>query len=155
MKRVNGHGNLLHELPTGTAVMRSFTALVGACAVALCSVVAACGSGDVTSQAGLRCEPQIAPYGLIVSVTDSVSGRPIALQTIGTADASAVHDTLVLYSPGDSLHLHSSKNVQGRYRITLDRQGYRTWIAYGVNVVWSACAGGNVPVAARLQPITP
>ena len=135
--------------------MRSFTALVGdACRMSVCAALAACGDGDVTS-AGLMCDRQIAPYAIVVSVTDSVSGRPIALQTIGTADASAVHDTLVLYSPGDSLHLHSSKNVQGRYRITLDRQGYRTWIAYGVNVVWSACAGGNVPVAARLQPITP
>jgi hypothetical protein len=136
--------------------MGSFTSPSGgACLVAACGVVVACVGGDVTSQAGLMCERQIAPYALIVSVTDSLSGRPIALHTIGIADAPAVHDTLVLYSPGDSLHLHSSKDEQGRYRITLDQPGYHTWIAYGVNVMWSACAGGNVQVAARLQPLTP
>lgn len=116
--------------------------------------MAACGDG-VTSQAGLMCQRQIAPYGLIVAVTDSVSGQPIALRTFGSASASTLHDTLVPYGPGDSLRLHSAKNEEGRYRITLDQPGYHTWTAYGVSVMWSACAGGNVAVTARLQPITP
>ena len=117
------------------------------------SLLAACSGSDITSQRTLICNPQFAPYALIVSVTDSATGRPLALRTIGTAAASGVHDSLVLYSLGDSLRLHSTKNVQGRYRITLDQAGYRTWIAYGVNVVWSACSGGNVAVSARMQPI--
>ena len=121
---------------------------------AICCLMVACGD-DVPSQAGLLCQRQLAPYGLIVAVTDSVSGQPIALRTFGSAIASAVHDTLVPYGPGDSLHLHSAKDQEGRYRITLDQTGYRTWTAYGVNVVWSTCSGGNVTVAARLQPITP
>jgi hypothetical protein len=137
-------------------VKRMSTSLVGAaCRAAVCGVVAACSGGDVTSQTGLMCVPQIAPYALIVSVTDSITGRPIALRTTGIADAPAVHDTLVLYSPGDSLRLHSLRDEQGRYRITLDQPGYHTWIAYGVNVMWGACSGGNVQVAARLQPIAP
>jgi hypothetical protein len=117
------------------------------------ALLAACGDG-VTSHRTQNCDPQISPYALIVTVLDSITAQPIALQTIGTADAPGVHDTLLLFSPGDSARLHSSKNVQGRYRITLDQPGYRTWIAYGVNVVWSQCAGGNVPVVARMQAVT-
>ena len=126
------------------------------CRVLTCSVLAsACSdSGTILQRTGV-CDPQISPYALIVTVLDSSTARPIALQTTGTADASGVHDTLLLFSPGDSARLHSSKNVQGRYRITLDRPGYRTWIAYGVNVVWSQCAGGNVAVVARMQAVTP
>jgi hypothetical protein len=105
--------------------------------------------------AGTSCTRQLAPHSLIVSVIDSLSGAPLAIGTIGTADASAVHDTLLLYSPGDSLRLHTSRNVEGRYRITLTHPGYQTWIAYGVNVVWGACDGGNVPVSARLQRALP
>ena len=126
------------------------------CRALTCAVLAsACSDSDTIVQRTGVCDPQISPYALIVTVLDSTTARPIALQTTGTADASGVHDTLLLFSPGDSARLHSSKNVQGRYRITLDRPGYRTWIAYGVNVVWSQCAGGNVAVVARMQAVTP
>ena len=126
------------------------------CHALTCAVLAsACSDSDTIVQRTGVCDPQISPYALIVTVLDSTTARPIALQTTGTADASGVHDTLLLFSPGDSARLHSSKNVQGRYRITLDRPGYRTWIAYGVNVVWSQCAGGNVAVVARMQAVTP
>lgn len=126
------------------------------CRVLTCSVLAsACSdSGTILQRTGV-CDPQISPYALIVTVLDSSTARPIALQTTGTADAPGIHDTLLLFSPGDSARLHSSKNVQGRYRITLNQPGYRTWIAYGVNVVWSQCAGGNVAVVARMQGVTP
>lgn len=126
------------------------------CRVLACSVLAsACSDSSITSQSTGVCDPQISPYALIVTVLDSSTARPIALKTTGTADAPGVHDTLLLFSPGDSARLHSSRNVQGRYRITLDQPGYRTWIAYGVNVVWSQCAGGNVAVVARMQAVTP
>lgn len=115
--------------------------------LAIASLLGACGINDPPF-----CDPPVPPNALYVGVRDSVSDRPLARGTIGTADAAGVHDTLITYGD-DSTTLYSSRNVPGTYRVVLRRAGYRDWVAEGVRVEWGRCGGGNVGLAARLQAV--
>jgi hypothetical protein len=116
-------------------------------AAAFC--LGACGIGEST-----YCDLPVPPYALVIGVRDSVTNRPLARGTIGTADAPGVHDTLITMGD-DSTGLVSAHNVPGTYSIVLRRPGYRDWTTDGVVVEWGRCGGGNVAVSARLQPILP
>jgi hypothetical protein len=115
----------------------------------IASILGACGINDPP-----YCDPPVPPNALYVGVRDSVSDRPLARGTIGTADAAGVHDTLITYGD-DSTTLYSSRNAPGTYRVVLRRAGYRDWVAEAVKVEWGRCGGGNVGLDARLQAIAP
>ena len=119
------------------------------CAVFPISLLAAaCGFGDPP------CDPPVPPFSMYVVVRDSLTARPLAKGTAGTADAIGVHDTLVTMGD-DSTALYAAHNVPGTYRVTLRRPGYHDWVRDGIAVEWGRCGGGNVLVPARLQPLPP
>ena len=100
------------------------------------------------------CDLPVPPYAFYVLVRDSITNAPLARGTIGTADARAVHDTLITIGD-DSVTLFAAHNVPGTYSIVLRRPGYRDWLTDGVKVEWGRCGGGNVRVEARLQALAP
>ena len=53
------------------------------------ALLAACSGSDITSQRALTCDPQFAPYALVVSVTDSATGRGRGKRHGGQADGDA------------------------------------------------------------------
>jgi hypothetical protein len=118
-------------------------------AVAAALVLGGCGIKEPG-----YCDPPVPPYELFVGMHDSLTSRPLARGTIGTADAPGVHDTLVTFGE-DSTTLYSAHNAPGTYRVLLRREGYRDWIAEDVKVEWGRCGGDNVALGARLQPIAP
>ena len=117
-------------------------------------LAAASGLGGCGINEPAHCDLPVPPYALFVGVRDSVTNRPLARGTIGTADAVGVHDTLVT-SGDDSTTLHSAHNAPGTYRLVLRRAGYRDWVTEGVKVEWGRCGVSNVAVGARLQPLAP
>jgi len=116
--------------------------------LAMSALAAGCGLPDPP------CDPPVAASSIFVVVRDSLTARPLAKGTAGTADASGVHDTLVTIGD-DSTTLYAAHNVPGVYRVTLRHEGYRDWVRDGIAVEWGRCGGGNVLVAARLQPLAP
>ena len=76
-----------------TTLFRSIVLLVAASALGGC---------DISDP--VWCDLPVPPYALFVGVRDSVTDRPLARGTIGTADAVGVHDTLITFG-GDSTTL--------------------------------------------------
>jgi hypothetical protein len=93
----------------------------------------------------LICDPPVPPFALYVTVRDSISARPLAIGTVGTADSSGVHDTPISFST-DSLSLYAAHNAAGVYRVMLQQPGCRPWSVDNVDVEWSRCGGGGVAV---------
>jgi hypothetical protein len=94
------------------------------------------------------------PLSVEVEVRDSISGEPAADGAIGTLVGQGVDDTL---SHANSLTVFGG-DQSGTFVVTIDRPGYRTWIASNVLVTKSGLCGGIVvpaQLSARLQPATP
>jgi hypothetical protein len=95
------------------------------------------------------------PLSVEVEVRDSISGEPAADGAIGTLVGPGVNDTL---SHANSLTLFGG-DQSGTFVVTIDRPGYRTWIASNVLVTKKSGLCGSIVVpaelSARLQPATP
>jgi hypothetical protein len=119
------------------------------------SLVAAAAGALACSSPTATCIPTPGAYmpGILVGVSDSVTGRPLADTATGTVQCSAVSDSLRhgVFPPLDSILVG---NVgPGIYAVTVVHPGYLTWVRARVRVAADACgAAVSTDLTARLQP---
>jgi hypothetical protein len=118
------------------------------------SLVAAAAGALACSSPTATCIPTPGAYmpGILVGVSDSVTGRPLADTATGTVQSTAISDSLRHgWSPQDSILVG---NVgPGIYAVTVVHPGYLTWVRARVRVAADACgAAVSTDLTARLQP---
>ena len=119
------------------------------------AIATACESPQLTG----GCPPGYLNPQVVVAVTDSVSGKPIALIARGAVyDASGVDSLGRVGVPAtDSLHITAQVFRASVYSVSVQAPGYAAWLRGGV----AAPAPGsgpcptpsNVNIGARLQPL--
>ena len=87
-----------------------------------------------------------------VTVTDSISGNPLADSTTGSLQLGSVVDSLQHTSPTSPV-LYGGDQL-GSYDVTVTRPGYALWTQRRVAVKHEGPCGNVLPVAlaARMQP---
>jgi hypothetical protein len=88
---------------------------------------------------------------LVLEVRDARTGAPAAQGARGTLREGTYSDTLVATSP---LHLNAMETWErpGRYDITVEKAGYRTFTRTGVEVGKDACHVRTRTVEVGLEP---
>jgi hypothetical protein len=114
-------------------------------------LASACGSQQA-APTGFCTAP--APIAIEATVTDSVSGRPLADSALGLVQAGSYVDSLHHVSTSPAL-LFGGQRL-GTYQVTISRTGYSPWQRSGISVTQTGPCGNVLPVQlnARLQPAT-
>jgi len=121
--------------------------------------IAAAAFGALACSSSDRCIPlPLSPGGppvvyeppVIVGVSDSVSGKPIADSASGTLYTSSASDSLRHWYPQDSVL--AGDLGPGWFTVTVHHPGYLTWVRNNVIVKTNVCgAAVTVYLTARLQ----
>lgn len=124
----------------------------GAWVFALLAGAAGVASGCNSQRVTAACTG-IPSRAIVVAVRDSVSGAAAADGAIGTITRAGITDTLV---HSDSLLIFGGERL-GTYDVDIERPGYLSWTAVGVQVTQLGSCGNVLPVQlnARLQSATP
>ena len=110
----------------------------------------ACSSSDkcipLPLEAPIAYEPAV-----MIGVSDSISGKPIADSAGGTIHSStSASDSLRHWYPPDSVLIGDLG--PGWFTVTVQRPGYLTWVRKNVIVKSNACGGAvTTNLSARLQ----
>lgn len=118
-------------------------------ALALPALLAACDGDD---DGGITGCPRILPGpSLEITVTDSLSGAPLAAGASGYAVTGGTAVPLTGATTDDRLFAHGPA---GTYSVVVSRAGYLPWARSGVRVRGDACGFPQevVQLRARLQP---
>lgn len=100
--------------------------------------------------------PAIFFPGVIVTISDSVTGTPLAEQAQGMVRDGEYVDSLRPFSWTKDMVMTSRGAAGGRpgtYEVTVVHPGYVPWTMRGVAVRRGACHVGPVEVPARLQKL--
>ena len=88
---------------------------------------------------------------VVVGVSDSITGKPVADSASGTVRTISANDSLRHWTPPDSV-LYGDLGV-GTYAVMVQRPGYLPWYRYNVVVAAGNCGAPiSTNLTARLQP---
>lgn len=119
-------------------------------------LVALAGLGGVGCTGPTDCTAIDLPEA-VVMVEDSLDGTPQAAGARGAVERGAYRDSLRPFQvrglpPHDTLlSLQGRSSSSGFYRITVQKDGYRPWMATGVRLTQSVCHNTSTTLTARLQ----
>jgi hypothetical protein len=118
----------------------------------------ALGPALVLASCGLL-EPQACtldvPPSIVVGITDSITGEPMAADAHGfIRDGEFVDSLLVFEEDGSGVPLsrHAGPDRPGRYLVVLYHAGYDPWVVGSVEVEDRGCHVETVRLEARLVP---
>ena len=117
-------------------------------ALALCAVLAACGSGDDDGLTAVC--PPVVPPSLRVTVVEAGSGADLSAGASGMWASGGASGPLHAPAPGVELIAYGPS---GRYTVTVQHAGYRPWSRGDVEVPAPVgCTLTAVHVRAELVP---
>lgn len=128
--------------------------------LAAAGLLTACSSnGDDESGSGggggVLCPLWIAP-GVMIEVRDASTGQPAGCDTKGSAESAGEVQSLDNGTPcslDPAAQYVSGISHTGTWRVTLEKDGYKTWSVDGVQVKSGVCGLQTVQLRADLEPI--
>jgi hypothetical protein len=118
----------------------------------VCAALFVASCRQEPSSPGVICTQEERP-GIVVAISDSVSGVPLADSAFGMVVDGTYSDSLrpLFFTSDNQMTARSAASERpGRYQVALGRPGYRAWSRAGVVVVRGVCHVVTVELRANL-----